>query len=480
MPRLVLMFAVSNQLLVVALAGVAAGVAATGSNRRLPDRDDDPPQPRPVPSPTGPRPPSTASPTVDPCFDAFNAPLTPDGWWNDDFGHASLNCLYELVDAAAIYDENGAEDGGAVSTFGNTTFPDLYSRAYVYAWCAIEHLDSCHRTIRKPIAAYNYEFGGSKQLTFPASANITIILRVLEGYHDYAIENESGSGYLAKTAAATSADGTVSLTFDSSPLPVGSIYNTMCTIGDHKTRGMVGTIRILPTDCPCHSNRPYWSRDQCASELYTLMGFASRKSPPSSPHYNLTASLEYYDTALALDPANCAAMAYRLELFLQIGDRIHTEKAAFDMCEICNASIAQYAYDAFSQMKENGWTIAAQCISKIDAATSQGDDDGSLQSESNGGSLQDAVPQKNELHVATSQGDDPQKNELAPNESAKSVSLETGQIEKQDNAADFDLGQNSEASSTQQDSNGAHMHVHNLYMYLKVLAIFTLVYLTQF
>ena len=471
MPRLVLMFAVSNQLLAVALP---SRLAATGSNRRLPDRDDDPPPPRPVPSPTGPRPPSTASPTVDPCFDAFNAPLTQDGWWDDDFGHASLNCLYELVDAAAVDDENGADNSDAVSTFGNTTFPDLYTRAYVYAWCAIEHLDSCHREIRKPIAAYNYEFGGSKQLTFPASANITIILRVLEGYHDYAIE--SGSGYLAKTAAATSADGTVSLTFDSSPLPVGSIHNTMCTIGDHKTRGMVGTIRILPTDCPCHTNRPYWSREQCASELYTLMGFASRKSPPSSPHYNLTASLEYYDTALALDPANCAARAYRIELFLQIGDRIRTEEAAFGMCNICNRSIAEYAFHAFSQMKGNGWTIPAQCISKIDSATSEGDDNGSLHNISIGESLQGTVPQENGL--ATSQGDDPQKNVFAPNESAKSVSVETGQIEKQDNAADFDLGQNSEASSMQQDSNGAHMHVHNLY--LKVLIVFTLVYITQF
>jgi hypothetical protein len=86
---------------------------------------------------------------------------------------------------------------------------------------------------------------------------------------------------------------------------------------------------------------------QCQSATLTMIAFSERKE--ADPDFDK--SEEYYQTAISVDPNNCGARSYLVELYLQKDEETNAKLAFADLCGKCGGAnpateLALAAYNA--------------------------------------------------------------------------------------------------------------------------------------
>lgn len=98
---------------------------------------------------------------------------------------------------------------------------------------------------------------------------------------------------------------------------------------------------------------PMATVSSCRADVHNLAGYVSRSRP--QPRY--TKALEYYEEALAFDPAHCPTLEYRTELFLKTGNASAAVESALELCAACgpDGELVRQAQDAFAESLPDGF-----------------------------------------------------------------------------------------------------------------------------
>lgn len=99
------------------------------------------------------------------------------------------------------------------------------------------------------------------------------------------------------------------------------------------------TATAAPGLCPTSGSNLH-AVSECKSATYNLLGFSSRKK--NNPDFHR--AHEYYKEAIGLWPANCGALGYLTELYLQTGNTTKAQQTYESLCATCGVhdSATQY------------------------------------------------------------------------------------------------------------------------------------------